>query len=82
MARPGSHPASASTISCGANSTGEFRLRLILREAVDLKRGPKMDPLWYWHYDPGPAAISCVAEIWIQTKDGRRRRVGERGFAR
>lgn len=41
-----------------------------------------MDPLWYWHYDPGPAAISCVAEIWIQTKDGRRRRVGERGFAR
>lgn len=61
---------------------GEFRLRLILREAVDLKRGPKANPLWYWDYDPGPDAISCVTEIWIETKDGRRRRVGERGFAR
>ena len=61
---------------------GRCRLRLILREAVDLKRGPKADTLWYWDYDAGPPAITCVAETWIQTKDGRRRRVGENGFAR
>jgi hypothetical protein len=61
---------------------GEIRLRLILREAVDLNRAPKANPLWCWDYDPGLDAISCVAEIWIQTKDRRRRRVGERGFAR
>ena len=61
---------------------GEYRLRLILREAVDLKRGPKADPSWYWDYDAGPPAITCVAETWILTKDGRRRRVGWNGFAR
>lgn len=61
---------------------GEFRLRLILREAMDLKRGPKVNPLWFWDYDSGPDTISCVTETWIQAKDGRRRRVGERGFAR
>ena len=41
-----------------------------------------MNPLCYWHDDPGPDAISCAAEIGIQTKDGRRRRESERGFAR
>ena len=61
---------------------GEYRLRLILREAVDLKRGPKADPSWYWDYDAGPPAITCVAETWIQAKDGRRRKVGVNGFAR
>jgi hypothetical protein len=61
---------------------GKCRLRLILREAVDLKRGPRADPLWCWDYDAGPPAINCVSEIWIQTKDGRQRRVGESGFAR
>ena len=50
---------------------GRCRLRLILREAVDLKRGPKADPLWYWDYDAGPPANACAAEIWIQSKDGR-----------
>ncbi|POR42686.1 hypothetical protein CRT23_11165 [Methylobacterium sp. V23] len=60
---------------------GRCRLRLILREAIDLKRGPKADPLWYWDYDAGPPAITCVAETWILTKDGRRRRVGENGYA-
>ena len=61
---------------------GECRLRLILREAIDLKRGPNANALWYWDYDAGPPAITCVAETWIQTKDGRRRRVGDNGFAR
>ena len=27
---------------------GELRLRLVLREAVDLKRGPRGDPTWLW----------------------------------
>lgn len=53
---------------------GEFRLRLVLREAVDLKPGPRVDPTWLWDYDAGPAAIMSVAEIVIQTKDGRRRK--------
>ncbi|KQU17728.1 hypothetical protein ASG63_09570 [Methylobacterium sp. Leaf94] len=61
---------------------GQYRLRLILCEAVDLKRGPNANALWYWDYDAGPPAITCVAETWIQAKDGRRRRVGENGFAR
>jgi hypothetical protein len=60
---------------------GKCRLRLILREAVDLKRSPKANPLWLWDYDAGPPSISCVAETWIQTKDRRRRRVGDNGFA-
>jgi len=60
----------------------KYRLRLILREAVDLKRGPKANPLWYWDYDAGPPAITSVAETWIQTKDGWRRRLEEKGFAR
>jgi hypothetical protein len=66
----------------GEQHRGECRLRLILRESLDLKPGPKADPLWVWDYDAGPPAITCVAETWILTKDGRRRRVGENGFAR
>ena len=61
---------------------GECRLRLILREWVDLKRGPKANPLWYWDYGAGSPTITCAAETRIQTKDGRRRRAGENGFAR
>lgn len=59
----------------------KYRLRLILREAVDLKRGPKANPLWYWDYDAGPPAITSVAETWIQLNDGRRhvwKRTGSR----
>jgi hypothetical protein len=61
---------------------GQYWLRLILREATDLKRGPKAIPLWLWDYDAGPPAITCVAETWILMKDGRQHRVGENGFAR
>jgi hypothetical protein len=41
---------------------GWCRLRLILREAVDLKLSSKADPLRYWDYDAGPPAINCVVE--------------------
>ena len=51
---------------------GEFRLWLILREAVDLKRGPKVNPTNIWDYEVGPSAIFAVRQIVIVTKDGRR----------
>ena len=51
---------------------GEFRLRLILREAVDLKRGPKVNPTNIWDYEVGPSAVFAVRQVVIVTKDGRR----------
>lgn len=54
---------------------GEFRLRLILREAVDLKRGPTVDPNWKGDYRWGPDLVLAVAEICIERKNGRRKRI-------
>ena len=33
---------------------GHFRLRLVLREAVDVQKGPKRNPAWWWDYDHVP----------------------------
>ena len=51
---------------------GEFRLRLVLREAVDLKSGAKRDPDQIWDYDMGATTITGAAEIVIEKKTGLR----------
>ena len=51
---------------------GEFRLRLVLREAVDLKSGAKRDPNQIWDYDMGATTITGAAEIVIERKTGLR----------
>jgi hypothetical protein len=51
---------------------GEFRLRLVLREAVDLKSGAKRDPNRLWDYDMGATTITGAAEIVIEKKTGHR----------
>ena len=51
---------------------GEFRLRLVLREAVDLKSGAKRDPDRIWDYDMGATTITGAAEIVIEKKTGHR----------
>lgn len=56
---------------------GEFRLRLILREGVDLRWGPTADPNWRWDYTHGPELALDAAEIWIERADGRRKRVDQ-----
>jgi hypothetical protein len=58
-------------------SLGEFRLRLILRESVDLRWGPTADPNWRWDYAHGPDIALDAAEIWIERADGRRKRVDQ-----
>ncbi|GJD41276.1 hypothetical protein [Methylobacterium bullatum] len=54
---------------------GEFRLRLILREAADFRNFPGRDPNWKGDYDWGPDLALCCAEIWIERRNGRRKRV-------
>lgn len=56
---------------------GEFRIRLILRECVDLRWGPTADPDWKWDYAHGPELALDAAEIWIERADGRRKRVDQ-----
>src|ERR1700712_726875 len=51
---------------------GAFRLRLVLREAVDLKSGAKRDPNQIWDYDMGATTITGAAEIVIERKTGLR----------
>lgn len=51
---------------------GEFRLRLVLREAVDLKRGGVRNPEWVWDYNFGPSMIFDARETVILLKSGRR----------
>jgi hypothetical protein len=51
---------------------GEFRLRLVLREVVDLKRGAKRDPNQIWDYDMGATTITGAAEIVIERNTGLR----------
>lgn len=50
---------------------GEFRLRLVLRETVDLKPRGQRDPRRLFEYDCGPFATT-EAEVVIVLKDGRR----------
>jgi hypothetical protein len=56
---------------------GEFRLRLILRESVDLRWGPTADPNWRWDYIHGPNLALDAVEIWIERENGRRKRVDQ-----
>lgn len=51
---------------------GEFRLRLVLREAVDLKPLGKRDPLMIRNYEMGPETFLTEADVVIETRDGRR----------
>ena len=77
--RPGSDPWIEASDRIQAMLTrqhaGEFRLRLMLRETVDLKRGPKVNPTNIWDYEVDPSAIFAVRQIVMVTKDGRRQMV-------
>lgn len=49
---------------------GEVRLRLILREAVDLKPG-RRNLRRMFEYDLGPSMLPTEVAVAINTKDGR-----------
>lgn len=53
---------------------GKCRLRLVLREAVDLAGRDKrrQNPYWLWSYDLGVSTITSVAEVVIELRSGRR----------
>lgn len=53
---------------------GKCRLRLVLREAVDLAGRDKrrQNPYWLWSYDLGVGTITSVAEVVIELRSGRR----------
>ena len=56
-----------------ARNEGLYRLRLVLREAKDLKFYAFRDPLWLYDYKFGPHHILTGAdEVVIETRDGRR----------
>ncbi|WP_336487426.1 hypothetical protein [Methylobacterium nigriterrae] len=56
-----------------ARENGQLRLRLILREAKDLKYGAFRDPLWPYDYKYGTHhMLRDVDEVVIETRDGRR----------
>src|SRR4051794_29148833 len=56
-----------------ARKEGQFRLRLILREAKDLKYGSHRDLLWSYDYKYGTHhMLRDVDEVVIETRDGRR----------
>lgn len=52
---------------------GKCRLRLVLREAVDLADRDKRrkSPYWLWSYEFGVSTITSVAEIVIEMRSGR-----------
>lgn len=49
-----------------------YRLRLILREQIDLRSGSQRDPFCLWDYDFGCTTILRVAEIVAETRSGQR----------
>src|SRR4051794_15782491 len=56
-----------------AHKDGQLWLRLILREAKDLKHGAFCDPLWPYDYKFGTHhMLRDVDEVVIETRDGRR----------
>src|SRR4051794_28013715 len=56
-----------------ARENGQLRLRLILREAKDLKYGAFRDPLWPYDYKYGTHhMLRDVDEVVIETRDGCR----------
>ena len=54
---------------------GLYRVRLILREAVDFEPRFNRNPDWFWHYARGADLVMSFAEIVIERKNGRRARV-------
>jgi hypothetical protein len=56
---------------------GKHRLRLVLREAVDLAGRDKKcrNPYWLWSYDLGVSTILNAAEIVIEMRSGQRHTV-------
>ena len=68
------HAEAARTIIQG-QVDGEYRIRFVLREAVDLKRGPRSEaqPRWLYSYDLGNGWMeACADEVLIAFRDGRR----------
>ncbi|MDR7036003.1 hypothetical protein J2X36_000739 [Methylobacterium sp. BE186] len=55
-----------------AQDRGEYRLRLVLREAADLMKRPNPDPCWFFSYDVGASMISLAEEVVIEFRNGRR----------
>ncbi|WP_457104353.1 hypothetical protein [Methylobacterium sp. P5_C11] len=53
---------------------GKHRLRLVLREAVDLAGRDKkrQTPYWLWAYDHGVSMILSAAEVVIEMRSGKR----------
>jgi hypothetical protein len=53
---------------------GKYRLRLVLREAVDLAGRDKkrQNPYWLWAYDHGVSTILSAAEVVIEMRSGKR----------
>ena len=54
---------------------GLYRVRLILREAVDFEPRYNRNPDWFWHYSSGPSLVMSFAEIVIEQKNGRQVRM-------
>ena len=54
---------------------GLYRVRLVLREAVDFEPRFNRNPDWVWHYTRGPDLVMSFAESVIERKNGRRVRV-------
>ncbi|KQS79719.1 hypothetical protein ASG32_24990 [Methylobacterium sp. Leaf361] len=56
---------------------GKYRLRLVLRESVDLAGRDKkrQNPYWLWAYDRGVSTILSAAEVVIEMRSGQRHTV-------
>ncbi|MBX9934473.1 MAG: hypothetical protein K2Y56_23650 [Methylobacterium sp.] len=54
---------------------GQYRPRLVLREAVDYKKAPSQNPAWWWDYDHGPDLALSVEDIHLERLNGRRYQV-------
>ena len=52
---------------------GRYRLRVVFREAQDLKQGADRDPLWLFNYTfRQPYILWHADEVVIETRDGLR----------
>ncbi|GEP07404.1 hypothetical protein [Methylobacterium oxalidis] len=51
---------------------GRCRLRLVMREAVDLRRHPMANPRWVYDYNIGQGIVTMAEEIVIEFRNGRR----------
>ena len=52
---------------------GRYRIRLVLREAVDLKPSKRFNPFWLFDYQVGCDDMrTCADEVVIEFRNGRR----------